>query len=337
MILVTGGAGYIGCVSVTNLLEHGKNVKVYDKLYFDADGLEPLKDRIELIQGDVRSFDDAVLDGVDAVVHLGSLSNDPMADFDPKANWEINYEGSQKVAEAAKRKGIKKFILASTCAVIGFNPTETTDEEAEPNPQSEYARSKLEAEKGLLALTDDNFCPIVLRQATVFGLSPRMRWDLVVNTFTKDAFQKGQLTVRSAGEMWRPLVHVKDLAEVYNVCLDAPDEKVGGQIFNVVHSNIRILDLAQQVQEILKDIKKIEINTVPSDAKSRSYRIKGDKLQNVLGFTPGITFEEAVKEMYAVLASGEITDPSNPRYCNIEWLKLLMEMEERLGKIGKVL
>ncbi len=336
MILVTGGAGYIGSVLVLELLKRGKEVRVYDKLYFDSNGLNSCRNKIDLVQGDVRSFDDSVLEGVGGVIHLGSLSNDPTADFDPKANWDINYEGTMRVAEACKRKGVTRLTLASTCAITGFHIEGVADEETPANPQSEYARSKLEAEKGLLHLADKSFCPVILRQATVGGFSPRMRWDLVVNTFAKDAYERGRLTVFHGGDAWRPLVDIEDVAKAHILCLEAPEEKVRGQIFNVVHSNFRILELAHRVKEALRHFNNVEVDVNFGTEESRSYRVSGEKLRKVLGFQPSVTVDETARKIYNILATGKYIDFYNPKYYNIEWMKLLVDMEQRLGRMGKV-
>ena len=176
MILVTGGAGYIGCVAVRQLLDKGEAVRVFDKLYFGEEGLAEVRDKIELIQGDIRTFDPAVLDGCDAVLHLAGLSNDPTAEFNPKANEEINTAGTEVVARACKAKGIRRFINASTCSIydLGFYaPDFLRDEDSEVKPRAAYAVSNYEAERALLELADDRFCPVILRQGTVYGWSPR--------------------------------------------------------------------------------------------------------------------------------------------------------------------
>jgi len=336
MILVTGGAGYIGCVLVERLLEEKNKVRIYDKLYFGAEGLNRVIDKIELIQGDVRSFDERVLEDVDGVMHLGSLSNDPTAEFDPKANWGINFEGTLKVAEACKRKKIKRFTFASTCAITGFHLEGIATEDWPSNPQSEYARSKLEAENELKKLASKDFCPIILRQATVYGFSPRMRYDLVVNTFVKDAFKKGRLTVFHGGEMWRPLVDVNDVAMAHILCMKAPEEKIKGKIFHVVHNNFRILELAHWIKEILRPYRNIEVDVVFGSTEYRSYRVNGSALQGALGFTPGTSIKDSVEKIFNILSTGQYNDFDNPRYYNIEWMKLLAEMSRRLEKIGQV-
>jgi len=336
VVLVTGGAGYIGAVLVNELLKKGEKVRVYDKLYFGDYALEDVKNKIEIIQGDVRKFDDKVLDNVKAVIHLGSLSNDPTAEFDPKANKEINFEGTMRVAEACKKKGVERFTFASSAAIIGFHVDSIADESFTPNPQSEYAQSKLDAEIGIKSLVSDKFSPVIFRQATVFGFSPRMRWDLVVNTMTKDAFSKGKIFVYCAGDNWRPLVHVKDVALAHIEAITAPADKVRGEIFNLVHKNYRILELGHWVREVLKEFIPVEVDVLFGSKEARSYRISGDKIKNVLGFDAKHSVEDAVKEIYDVLHSGRFTDFQNPIYYNIEWMRLLVEMENKLKVIGKV-
>jgi nucleoside-diphosphate-sugar epimerase len=336
IILVTGGAGYIGSVLVKMLAENGQKVRVFDKLYFGDFGLNEFKNKIELIQGDVRDFNSKLLDGVKGVMHFGSLSNDPTAEFDPKANHEINFEGTMRVAEACKKKGVKKFTFASSCAVYGFHLDGIADEDFATNPQSEYSKSKLDAEKGVRSLADDKFCPIILRQATVYGFSPRMRWDLVVNTMTMDAFDKGRIHIYCAGDNWRPLVDVRDVAQAHITAMKADESKVSGEIFNLVNKNFKILELGHLVREILKPFKKVEIDVLFGTKESRSYRVSGKKIKRVLGFEPKISVEQAVKEIWNILSSGRYTDFSNPIYYNIQWMKLLVEMEQRLKAIGRV-
>jgi nucleoside-diphosphate-sugar epimerase len=339
MILVTGGAGYIGCIAVRQLLDKGEAVRVYDKLYFGDDGLAEVRDKIELIQGDIRTFDPATLDGCDAVLHLAGLSNDPTAEFNPKANEEINTHGTEVVAKACKAAGIKRFINASTCSIydLGFYaPDFLRDEESEVKPRAAYAVSNYEAERILLEMADDRFCPVILRQGTVYGWSPRMRYDLVVNTFMRDAIGKGSLTVHAGGEMWRPLVDVTDLGRVYIACVEAPEEKVHGRIFNVVGKNYRILELAHWVREALKPVKKVEIEVDYTTYKTRSYRVSGERIQSVLGVKPLVGVKDSVEHMLRQVDEYKQMDLYNPRYYNIEWMTLLSDMEQTLKRIGGV-
>ena len=293
-------------------------------------------DRIELIPGDVRTFKADVLDGVKCVMHLGSLSNDPTAEFDPKANHEINFEGTMRVAEACKRQGVRKMTLASSCAVYGFHLDGVVDELCPTNPQSEYAKSKLDAEVGLQSLVDTNFCPVVLRQATVFGFSNRMRWDLVVNTMTMDAFDKDRIHVYCAGDNWRPLIDVNDIADGHIIAMKAAEDKVRAEVFNLVLKNFRILELGHWIRETIKPHRKVEVEVLFGSKESRSYQVSGEKAKKVLGFAPKVSVEVAVTKIWEILRSGRFTDFSNPIYYNIDWMRLLVEMEQKLKVIGKV-
>ncbi len=337
-VLVTGGCGYIGSVLVPLLLGRGYKVRVFDKLYFGEEPLKEVRDRIEFIPGDVRYFDPAILDGIDGVIHLGSLSNDPTAAFDPNANRTINYEGTMKLAETCKDRGINKFTFASTCAIYGFHIDGIADESFPANPQSDYAKSKLDVDIDLQKMAKNKFCPVILRQATVFGFSPRMRWDIVINAFAMHAIKSGRLDVWFGGEAWRPVVHIKDTAEAHIRCLEADPEKVQGEIFNLVYENYRILELAHRVRKALAGMGiNVEVDVNYDQVDNRSYRTAGDKITRVLGFTPSVSVEQGVKEIVDVLCSGKYCDFDHPIYYNMRWMNLLVEVEERLQKTGKVL
>ena len=337
LVLVTGGAGYIGSVLVRELLKTGYRVRVFDKLYFGRGPLADVERHIDLIAGDVRQFPKEILKGVSSVIHLGSLSNDPTADFDPKANHDINCVGTVKVAEACKKMGVKRMTYASSAAVYGFHVDSIADETFKTNPQSEYAQSKLDAEKAILKMADRSFCPVAIRQATVYGFSKRMRWDLVVNTMTKDAFSKGKIFVYCAGDSWRPLVSTIDVARAHIKCIEAPEAKVKGEVFNLVYKNYRILELAHWLKEAMKPkLKNVDIEVQFGTVESRSYRVSGEKMKDVLGFEPKFSVEDASREILSILQKGKYTDFSNPIYYNIDWMKMLVDMENKLRVIGKV-
>ena len=320
------------------LLERGHEVRVFDKLYFGEESLTSVRDKIELIPGDVRNLDSSVLEGIDSVIHLGSLSNDPTAEFRPDATRSINYDGTIRLARACKKHGIGRFTFASTCSVYGFRLDRLADETSPTNPQSAYAKSKLDVETALQKMADRRFCPVSLRQATVFGLSPRMRYDVVVNAFVMHAFKTGKLDVWYGGEAWRPLVHVRDTAEAHIRCLEVEPDKVQGEIFNLVYGNYLIMDLAQRVSQALAEVGiNVEIDVDYSQADSRSYQTSGDKMARLLEFTPSISVEDGVKEIAEVLRKGQYLDFDHPIYYNMRWMRLLVEVEERLKKTGKVL
>jgi nucleoside-diphosphate-sugar epimerase len=211
-ILVVGGAGYLGCVLVEELLNRGYAVTVFDRLFFGDGGLRKMRDRIRLISGDMRAMPPAVLENTGALINLGGLSNDPTAEYNPDANHQMNAVATRTLAEMAKKAGIRRYLYASSCSIydVGVVDEERDillTEETAVAPHAAYAVSKLAGEQQLMALGDANFCPVSLR--TLFGFSPRMRYDLVVNTFVKDALSKGAVTLHYGGQMWRPLAEVR--------------------------------------------------------------------------------------------------------------------------------
>jgi nucleoside-diphosphate-sugar epimerase len=342
MILVVGGAGYVGSVLIREMLTRGYAVKVFDRMYYGDSGIREHLERIKLQEGDVRTMDVSVLDGVEAVINLSGLSNDPTAEYNPRANFEMNTQANEYLARLCKARGIERFLFASSCSIydVGIGNEEkdiVLDEESPVKPKAAYSSSKYEAEKVLLELADENFCPTILRKGTVYGFSPRMRYDLVVNTFLRDALSKGYVTMHYGGEMWRPLVDVRDAARAYITCLEAPVKKVNGQIFNVVYGNFRISELALRVVEALKGVGvKAELRPDYRYQGVRSYRVSGRKLERVLDFTPAVTVEEAVKDMVESISRYRYTDFDNPRYYNITWMKLLEEADTIIRITGSV-
>ncbi len=340
LVLVTGGAGYIGAVAVRELLNNGFAVRVLDKCLFGEEGLEGVRSSIELVRGDINKFDPAWLDDIEAVIHLAGLSNDPMAEFNPEANKRLNTEATAVLAENCKSKGIKRFIFASSCSIYdkGLLAEDVLQDENSPvEPRAAYAVSKYQAELELKKLADDKFCPTILRQGTVYGWSPRMRYDLVVNTFVKSAFEKGMLIVHNGGEMWRPLIDVTDVARAYVACLQADLNLVGNQTFNLSFKNYRILELAHWVRKVFREFGvDIDIEVEYGSTKGRSYRVSTKKIERELGFKPSVSVEEAVKIMVSKINSGVNTDFNNPKYYNIQWVELLTFAERIIRETGSI-
>jgi len=339
MILVTGGAGYLGAVTVQELLDKGFAVRVLDKFLYGEFPLADMKSRVECVQGDILHFDAALLDGVSAVVHLGGLSNDPTAEFNPDANRRLNTEATGVIAEACKQHGVKRFVFASSCSVYdkGMMAEDVLQDEETPiEARAAYATSKHAAEPPLLPLADEHFEPVLLRQGTVYGWSPRMRYDLVVNTFVRCAFETGTLTVHCGGEMWRPLVDVTDVAKCYLACLQAPSKDVAGEIFNLSHKNYRILELAHWVKKALHGIRDVEIEVEYGAQTARDYRVSTRKMERVLGFRPVRSVEESARHMAQKIQAGINADFQNPKYYNIRWLELLVEVQTHLNRIGSI-
>jgi nucleoside-diphosphate-sugar epimerase len=335
LVVVTGGAGYVGSALLPRLLEAGYRVRVLDKLVFGTKGLAGLLDRIELIPGDIREVDSKVFEGASAVIHLAGLSNDPTAEYNPQANESINAVGTVTCAKRAKEAGVKRFIFASTCSVY-YTPTPDDtfkDEKSSIEPKAPYSATKLAAERGLAELASSQFSPVMLRKGTVYGPAPRMRYDLVVNTFTKDAFQRRELTIHAGGKMWRPMLHVEDAVDTYLAMLTAPKALIHNQVFNVLSENIRVIDIAEQTRKVLLSEKDVRIKLhVQPVGINRSYRVTGQKLQDTLGIELKRGIGEAVSEMWDVLEGG--TDLSDPIFYNIRWLELLVSMKKNLETMG---
>jgi nucleoside-diphosphate-sugar epimerase len=342
-VLVVGGAGYVGSVLTEELLQTGYAIRVLDRLYFGDGGLRAVRDRIELVEGDMRHADPSILDGVDAVVNVGGLSNDPTAEYNPRANHEINTVATTRLARLCKAQGVRRYVLASSCSVYDHGVLDEhadvlQDETAPVAPCAPYSASKYQAELALLAMAGDGFCPVILRKGTVYGYSPRMRYDLVVNTFVRDALARGRLTLHHGGEMWRPLVDVRDAARAYIALIEADEARVRGEIFNLCYQNVRISELAIRVQESLRPLGvKLDLHPDYHDSLVRNYRVSGDKIGRVLGFRPRVSIEESVADMVRRIRDNGRADFDNPRYYNIRWLRTLEDARKASGLPGSVL
>lgn len=341
-VLLVGGAGYVGSVLAEELLERGYAVKILDRLYYGDDGLRAIRDRVELIMGDMRVMDPSALQDVDAVVNLGGLSNDPTAEYNPKANYEMNTIAAVQLAEMCQEMGVRRYVLASSCSIydrgVGNDHNDFLQDETTPvDPRAAYSGSKRAAEKELLKMAGSDFCPVILRKGTIYGFSHRMRYDLVVNTFVKGALSQGHITLHYGGEMWRPLVDVRDAARAYIAVLRADESVVNGEIFNVSFQNMRISELALRVREALRDIGvNIEIRSDYGYRGVRSYRVSAQKLQRTLNFRPKVSIEESVQNMVEQIRRYGYDDFDNPKYYNIRWMRLLEEAARIIAITGSV-
>jgi len=331
-VLVTGGAGYIGSVMISLLLERGHKVKCLDRFFF---GKETLKDvasnpNLELIKDDIRWFDPKILKGVDVVADLAALSNDPSGELDPAKTFDINYLGRVRVAKLSKEYGVKRYILASSCSIYGFREDVILDENSPTNPLTTYAKSNLMAEKDVLMLSDSSFSVTVLRQATVYGLSPRMRFDLAINGMVLGLFKNKEIPVMRNGDQWRPFVHVKDTSKAFITVMETREEKVNGEIFNVGSNeqNYQIHPLAEMIGEALPIPLKIEWYGSPD---KRSYRVSFDKINKVQGFKPDYTPKEGALEVYEALESGGVTDSIKTK--TVEWYKHLLNIHSTVKDV----
>ena len=322
-LLVTGGAGYIGSTVMPVLLENGYSVKCLDRLFFGRESLNQIASnpRFESIKDDVRWFDPSILKDVDVVFDLAALSNDPSGELDPAKTLDINYLGRVRVAKLSKEYGVKHYILASSCSVYGFQEG-TLDENSTVNPLTTYARANVMAEKDVLPLSDSRFTVTVLRLATVYGLSGRMRFDLAINGIVLGLYKTGKIPVMRDGTQWRPFIHVKDAAKAFITTLESPPEKVNGQVFNVGSNeqNYQIHPLAELIGKSVEIPFEVEWYGSPD---KRSYKVSFNKIKNMLNFTPDYTAREGAVEVYNALKDGRVTDSLKTK--TVEWYKHLLE------------
>lgn len=298
-VLLTGNQGYIGSVLTRKLYEHGHGVIGFDTgIFRDAAFASARVPAHRQIYKDVRDVTLGDLQGIDVVIHLAALSNDPLGHFKPEITYEINWRASVRLAELAKQAGVKRFLFSSSCSLYGAAGDDSVTEESAFNPQTPYAESKVYAERDIAKLADDNFFPVFLRNATVFGISPRLRLDLVVQDLTLRGYLDGVITILSDGTPWRPLIHVEDVCDAFLLLMQAPQEQVGNQSFNVGRNenNLQVRDIAEMVRVSLPDTR-IEIkNENPSD--TRSYRVDFSKIWN-LGFRPRYYVADGINQIVA--------------------------------------
>lgn len=326
-VLVTGGAGYIGSVMSRILLEKGYDVTCLDRLFFGTDSTKDIADRITLVKDDVRWFNPEILKNVDAVFDLAALSNDPSGELEPRKTLDINYKGRVRVARLAKKYGAKKYVLASTCSVYGFQEGIIT-EESGLNPLTTYAKANMMAEKEVLPLADKTFSATVLRQATVYGFSYRMRFDLAINGMVLGFYRNGKIPIMRDGKQWRPFVNVNDTSNAFIKVLEAEPELVNGQIFNVGsdEQNVQIFDLAKLVAESCNLPFNYEWYGSPD---TRSYRVSFSKIKETLNFMPQITIGKGARNVFDALKEGTL-NPDDPRTITVKWYKHLLEMQQFL-------
>ena len=305
-VLVTGACGYKGTVLVPKLLMAGHRVTGVDIMWF-GNFLRPHPE-LEVIEADVRNIDSVPLDGVDAIIHLSSIANDPCGDLDPKLTWETSVLTTMQLADRAVRRGIKRFIYASSGSVYGVKDDPEVTEDLELVPISEYNKTKMCAERVLLSYKDDLLVQIV-RPATVCGFSPRMRLDVSVNMLTMQALTAGRITV-FGGEQTRPNIHMDDITDLYVFLLDHP-EHLG--VYNAGFENLSILDIARMVQSHVP----AEVVVTPSN-DPRSYRINSEKLL-ATGFRPKKTVEDAIVELAGLHRQGALKDED--RFHNLRWMQ----------------
>jgi nucleoside-diphosphate-sugar epimerase len=319
-VLVTGAAGYVGAPLTEELLRTGRTVKGLDRLLHGQDEIaRHVEDAgVQLVRGDLRDADARrqALEGVDAVVHLAAIVGDPACARDPQESNAVNVEGTAALLEDAKAAGVQRFIFASTCSNYGrmADPTVPITEDGELAPVSLYAEQKVGIERNLLENDHGDLQPTCLRFATVYGVAPRMRFDLTVNEFTRELWGDRELEVFGE-QFWRPYVHVRDAGRGVVAALDAPAEKVGRRVFNVGRSgeNYRKLDL---VQEIAKQVDRGKVSYVKRDEDPRDYKVSFDRIKAELGFETLMTVPDGIGEVLRGLDEQAFGDPYDPRFRN---------------------
>jgi len=316
-ILIVGGAGYLGSVLCASLLQRGYAVRIMDNFLYGRHSLDrmPSPQNMEVIEGDLRNIHTCVstLDGVHAVVLLAAIVGDPASKIRPREAIETNVIAAQALAAACKHQCIDRFLYASTCSVYGLGE-KLLDEESDLQPVSLYARTKIASEKMILSMGDDCFAPTILRMGTLYGYSPRMRFDLVVNTMTMHARTERKIRV-FGGKQWRPLVSVQDAAQAYVRCLESDIAKVGNQVFNIGcdEQNYQVEQIARIISETIGNVAVQHDN---ESLDSRDYRVSFKKASHILGFQAKDTVETACRKIYSNLEQGLIPDPSQKIYYN---------------------
>jgi nucleoside-diphosphate-sugar epimerase len=322
-VLVTGGAGYVGAVLVSKLLQRGYRVRVLDLYLYGTDVLAAVQHHpnLEQIKGDLR--DPAVVTeavaGCQAVIHLACISNDPSFELDPALGKSINYDAFLPLVRSAKRAGVRRFVYASSSSVYGVKHEENVTEDLPLEPLTDYSRYKAQCEEILLQERAPGFAVLVLRPATVCGWSPRLRLDLSVNILAHHALRRRKITVHG-GNQKRPNIHIDDVTDLYVNSLEWPEARIDGKTYNAGYDNLTINEIAGLVRAVVGPDVVIE-RTSTND--HRSYHISSEKIKSELGFAPRRSIRDAVVDLVAAFRTGKVPDPDNARYYNIQTMQQL--------------
>lgn len=336
LVVITGGSGYIGSILTPLVAQAGYKVRVLDRFFF-GDTI-PNMPNIEKVKVDSRNIQSSLIDGAFAVLDLAALSNDPAGELDPVKTLDINYRARRRLQEMSSDLGVDRYILASSCSVYGFQDG-VLDETSSTNPLTTYAEANLRSEESALELHSKGIgmAVVLFRQATMYGLSPRMRFDIAVNGMTLGMWQNGTIPLLRDGTQWRPMIHIRDTSKAFLMALSADKKLIAGQRFNVGSNeqNYQILQLGELVS---KGVGKEFKYTWYGDPDHRSYQVNFDKIKNVLGFKPDWTPDLGAAEIAQALESGAVVPDIKTK--TLAWYSELIEWEKRMKELapdGKIL
>jgi nucleoside-diphosphate-sugar epimerase len=333
-VLVAGAGGYIGIPLCRALLDGGHDVVALDRYFFGKDKMAAVaaEPGLTILTDDIRAFNPKHLNGVDAVIDLAGLSNDLSAEIDPDVTQSINCEGGMRLARLSKEAGVRRYIYSSSASVYGHGTRNSLCEDSECRPLTLYAQCKLRMEKYVAGLASPEFETVIFRNGTVFGLAPRMRFDLAVNNMTMSAWKNNAIQVNGDGEQWRPFVHVKDVVRALILGLEHPACEVAGEIFNVGSSkmNYQIRELAQL---IVRAVPRTKVQCVAGNQDARTYNVSFSKIEQRLGFQPSVRLNSGIQEIKSALERKDVS-AEDPTCYTLQWYRTLIDWDARIKQVA---